>query len=224
MRRGVPLALVALLLLGWAREAAAQLQFAGDAPQVYSIQPRQHRFLHELTLGVGFLPENAYYVGVVVSGGYTYHFNDLWCWEVVNGFYSFNFNTGLQGILATAGTAVDAAGTQRVIMMLSSNAVVKPLFGKIAVFNRASVQAESYLTAGLGIMQFSQANQANAFSLAPNAGLGMEYWASHRMAAKLDIRDYVAFTGAGVVNTLLIGVSASFNFYEPSAPEAPPRE
>src|SRR5690606_9508691 len=76
--------------------AAAEYDFEDDAPRIFSIQKRPYRLAHEFQLGAGILPMDAFYLGLVLHAGYTYHFPDFWAWEIAGGGYSLNRDTSLR--------------------------------------------------------------------------------------------------------------------------------
>ena len=88
---------LALVASGIAREAYAEESGnVGEGPRIFSIQPRPYRLGHEFQLGLGVLPLDAFYVGVMPTGSYTFHFSDFWAWEIISLGYSMNFETSLQ--------------------------------------------------------------------------------------------------------------------------------
>ena len=200
------LALVLLLWCALPATAYAQLQFAGDTPRIYSIEPRSHLFRHEIILGVGVLPLDAFYVGTAATAGYTYHFTDVWAWEVLRGFYSYNVDTSLRSLLAAQGEEPQNSD-RRILSIVSSNAVFRPMFGKLALFNSAVVHAETYFVAGIGVAISNQDT-----GVAPNLGVGLNFWASHAFAIRLDVGDHLVISNGGLASVLQVLLSASFNF------------
>src|SRR6476659_8576786 len=85
-----PLLVLAVVALPLVARAEAQPDIETDAPRVFSIQQRPYRLGHEFSLGLGVLPLDAFYKGMVIGAGYTYHFSDFWAWEMVNLNYSLN--------------------------------------------------------------------------------------------------------------------------------------
>ena len=55
---------------------------------------------HEISLGVGFFPFNAYYYGISIGAGYTYHMNDTVAWEIIHVDQYFSVDKGLTSELA----------------------------------------------------------------------------------------------------------------------------
>lgn len=200
-------ALGGVALVGWAPPAAAQLSFAGDAPSIFTIEPREHMFRHELQLGVGILPLNAFYIGLPISASYTYHFNDLWAWEVANGFYSVDFDTNLKTALNAVGAEPTQDSSRRVRFMLSSNVLVKPMYGKVAVFNSGRGEVDTLFAAGVGVM-----NTTLDTSFAFNLGIGLHFWMSRYLAVRFDVRDYMVFNHPFPDNVLMISLSGILGF------------
>src|SRR4051812_41906337 len=62
----------------------------------YAIQNREYKLAHEINATLGVLPLNAFTKGLTVGGGYTYHFNDFWAWEIAQFQYSFGVDTDLK--------------------------------------------------------------------------------------------------------------------------------
>lgn len=186
--------------------AYAQLQFAGDAPRVYTIEPRDHLFKHEITLGLGVLPLDAFYVGTAAALSYAYHFNDVWAWEALRGFYSYNSDTSLRSLLI-AQQVLPVHADRRILSILSSNVVFKPMYGKLAFFNSSVVRAETYFTGGIGVAISNQDT-----GLAPNLGVGLNFWLGHAVAIRLDVGDHFVFSSSGLSSVLQVLLSASFNF------------
>ncbi|MEZ4273261.1 MAG: hypothetical protein R3C68_18035 [Myxococcota bacterium] len=147
---------VGLLLLGvsvvWAPAAHAQLEFETTRPRVFSIQERPYHLGHEFSLGLGVLPLDAFYVGAVLGGSYTYHFTDFWAWELINLNFSKNFDTALEGELLNDFNALPVqGGGDRITVFGTSNLIIKPLFGKLAIFNSDVVYSETFFALGGGL-------------------------------------------------------------------------
>ena len=213
---------VFLSALAWApRPAHAQLEFAGDAPRVFSIQERPYRLGHEFQLGLGVLPMDAFYVGAVIGASYTYHFSDFWGWEIAGAGYSLNFDTGLKNQLRSDYLIEPVGGGgERVRLFGSTGVVVKPLFGKLTLFNQTIVHAETFFTAGLGsVLKRPQAGEGannGGYRFAVNLGMGFRFWTTRAVSWRLDIRDYFVFEQALPENMLFVMLSASLNYFNPT--------
>ena len=97
----------------------------GDAP-IYAVQNRELRLKHELNAGIGLLPINAFVKGVTLGGGYTYHFNDLVAWEIVQLGYAFGVDTNLKQQLIN-GNVTPTTGRTPVTMPMLMNACQKSM-------------------------------------------------------------------------------------------------
>ena len=209
-----------LATLAATRPAAAQLEFAGDAPRIFSIQEREYRLRHEFQLGVGVLPLDAFYIGAVAAAGYTFHFSDIWAWEIANAAYSYNFDTGLEDeLLDEYGAQAALDELDKVRVLFSTSIVAKPMFGKVAIFNKTLLRLETAFSAGMG-----PALTTDGTRFALNGGAGFRFWAHRAFSVRFDVRDYLVFDGFTPKNVLLIMLSGSVNYnssyYDTAASEA----
>lgn len=225
------LSLACLVLAGLApRTAQAQLIFDVDRPRVFSIQERPYRLGHEFQLGLGIAPLDAFYVGGVISGSYTFHFSDFWAWEIASVNYSLNIDTTLEGNLEQDfGVRPVRGGGERINVFGSTSLVAKPLFGKLAIWNSTVVYAETFFSLGLGPFLSATANGENSFvDLATTVGFGVRFWLADAVSLRFEIRDYIVFKGvfsppdlqrqeSGVSNVLLFSLSAALTFSNVSA-------
>jgi outer membrane beta-barrel protein len=207
------LLIVAVLAAPLVARAEAQPDIETDAPRVFSIQPRPYRLGHEFSLGLGVLPLDAFYKGMVIGAAYTYHFSDFWAWEMANLNYSLNIDTGLQGqLLDKYGVRpVDQAGG-RVTLIGTTNLVVKPLFGKFSAFNISKVFAETYFVGGGGPIRLEREGRGT-FYFTADLGVGIRFWVARAFSLRFDVRDYLIFNGAAPSNALMFMLSASFNYF-----------
>ncbi len=201
----------------WPRAALAQLEFGAEKPRVFSIQRRPFRLGHEFQLGVGVLPLNAFYVGAAPQASYTYHFSDFWAWEIAGGAFSFNFGTGLKtDLFDRFGVEPVRGGDDPITLLLTTNGVAKPLFGKLALFNSSITYSETFFAAGVGGVKMERAGWLPTIDL----GIGFRFWSIGALSWRLDIRDYLIFFSWLPENALMISLSAAFNYYEPDQNEA----
>ena len=206
------LLVLSILALPALAYAEAQPDIEVDAPRVFSIQPRPYRLGHEFSLGVGFLPLDAFYKGVAIGASYTYHFSDFWAWEMANINYSINIDSGLQGELLDKYNVrpVDASGG-KVTLIGTSNLVVKPLFGKLALFNASKLYAETYFNVGVGPVRLERQSRGT-FYFATDVGAGMRFWVVQAFSLKFEVRDFIIFDGGTPTNALMFMLAASFNY------------
>src|SRR5690606_19895230 len=172
---------------------AQDLEFGVEEPRVFSIQPRPYRLGHEFNLGAGVMPLDAFYVGLVLGGSYTFHFTDFWAWEIVSLHYSINFDTALErNLFDQYGVRAVRGGGERTQLFGTTSAVAKPFFGKLVLTNRTVVYAETFLLAGIGPFQsVSGTGESSYFDPAFNLGLGLCFWVNEVLSVRFEIRDYI---------------------------------
>ncbi|MEM6731012.1 MAG: hypothetical protein AAF658_05625 [Myxococcota bacterium] len=129
------------------------------AAQDQVIQNRKYDLTNELSvLGGGFFVD-PYYKGYTVTLAYTLHLNDFWAWEVVNGTYSFNAITSLQDEVQRVAFAQGQIPPvfPEIQWMVTSRLLLKPLYGKQAVFNTEVIHIEAFLAAGPAVLSRNDA-------------------------------------------------------------------
>src|SRR5205823_4592757 len=114
------------------------------------IQNRKYDLLHEFAFVAGSLPSDPYHFGLTGTAGYTLHFSQSLAWEVGEFTYAQNFEKKLQKelkrtALATGNRAPDLPAID---WIAASHIVLKPLYGKEALFNTQMLHLEAYLQAG----------------------------------------------------------------------------
>src|SRR5690349_4534162 len=119
------LLLIAVILAVAAPAAAEEYEEGG---KLYAVQGRRYVDGNEFTLALGVAPMDAFYKGVTGTFAYTYHFDDLWGWEIVSGTYSLNVNTDLRKKLQTE-WGVEPTDFAQLTWLVDSNAVFKPFYG-----------------------------------------------------------------------------------------------
>lgn len=173
----------ALVLCAAATPAGAdELEEGG---QLYAVQNRKYVASHEFMIGVGTVPMDAYYKGITGTASYTYHFDDLWAWEIVSASYSLNIQTDLREELQK-NWGVKPTEFPELKYFGDSNLVLKPLYGKFAFLNDSLIYGELYLTAGPAVASYVNAG----ISVGPNLGAGLRFYLSEYFAIRFDIRDY----------------------------------
>jgi len=209
-----------LLLAVWPALALAQVEELENPGTVSAVQERQYRMNHELTLGVGVLPLDAFYKGVTGQVSYTYHFTDSFAWQVGRGAYSYNVNTGLRsqlerdfGVLPTAFDEVN--------WMVGSDLVWTPWYGKASFLNRSVTHFEIFLVGGLSVLNLHLASSnattggsglsGTAFRPAANLGIGLRVYSNRFVSFRFDVTDNVVVSDR-IFNVPTLQLSAALNF------------
>lgn len=201
-----------LLLLLAPGLALAQAEALENPGTTSAVQDRLYRMNHELSLGIGVLPADAYYKGYYAGVGYTYHFNDSFAWQVGRGAYSYNVQTGLRSQLERDfGVAPTATAFEdEVEWMVGSDLMFSPFYGKTAILNRKVIHFEAFLLGGATIFKL---NRDGGFRPGANLGLGIRVFKSDTLSFRLDVANNVVFAGASrIINIPTIQLGTAFNF------------
>jgi outer membrane beta-barrel protein len=176
-----------------------------DTGSVVSVQNREYRMNHELTVGAGFLPLDAFYKGVTARVGYTYHFNDHFGWQVGRASLSKNISTGLRkqlerdfGLLTTDYSEVE--------WVVGSDLVWTPLYGKTTFMNMALLYLELYVVAGGSGVKIQSGVQP-----AVDVGMGLRFFATERVSLRIEGSNHFVM-GKKKFNVVDLNVGFAFNF------------
>lgn len=205
--------LIALLFLAGLAPAARSAQ--GDPEQVFAIQERRFARFHELALAVGFIPDEDFNYDYPVGLSYTFNFNENLAWEVLRGQWVFNYEKDLrQDLENDFGVTPESFDEMR--YTVHSSFVLKPSYGKDALWNRWLVNHETFVLAGAGITgyerQFSDGETENETALSLSFGLGRKFFLNESFCLNLEVRDLVNFKEDGVENNVYLGMSLGFRF------------
>jgi outer membrane beta-barrel protein len=179
----------AVLILLTATPAFAQMEDYTQDGTVTAVQERMFVLKHELSFGVGLVPLDAFFKGVSVQLGYTYHINEWFSWQVGRGFFSYNLPTSLQKSLEEEWGATPR-DFRRVEFSVGSDAIIRPIYAKGALFNSALLWFEVYALGGASIFKFS-----TGFAPAVNFGAGFRLFQSQALSFKVEAVDHLALAG-----------------------------
>jgi outer membrane beta-barrel protein len=196
-----------LLCLALPTAAFAQTDELENPGTVSAIQERAFRMNHELTLGVGSLPLDAFYKGFYAQVSYTFHFTDNFAWQVGRGGYSYNLKTGLREQLEKDFGVIPTV-FEEVQYMVGSDLLWKPFYGKAAVLNSRVIYFETHLLAGATVFKFT-----NGFKPALNLGLGFRVFQNKVISYRLDVTDNIVFSlSQRPFNVMTIQLMLALNF------------
>lgn len=204
---------VVVVILASATQARGQYDDEQSGGTAVVIQNRKFKMAHEFTIAGGTLPLDAFVKGITLTGRYTLHFDDFHAWEIGAATYSFNLDTGLKDQLIN-NFSVQAQELPTLLVVADTNYVVKPFYGKLALFNRTLLYAELFLAAGVTVTYWSD----GSFRPGPDFGAGLRFFVSDWLSLRTDIRHSIVFDGVPVLDpnatidgVLYLGVGASFN-------------
>ena len=172
-----------------------------DTPgRLAAVQQRKFRMGHELFAAASVLPLDAFYKGVGPTVSYTYHFTDSLGWEVIRASYSFNLNTKLRDQLEKD-FGVAPTKFEQVQYHLETSANFAPLYGKFALLNTKVVHSELFLLGGATL-----ARMTDAFRPGVHGGLGLRFFLSQAISARVEGRYH--FVVGGGKSTQLLDIAA----------------
>ncbi len=210
MRR-IPIGLLGLALLGTFAPRVSHAYDDAEQAGTYAVQNRAFQLKHELNASGGVLPLNAFVKGLTFGGGYTYHFSDLWAWEVAQFMYAKGLDTDLRDELMSNFTPVAPTLIESVEYLGSTSVVVKPFYGKFALLNQSVVHAEMFFVLGAGFVKM----KPSAFRPGPDFGAGMRFHLGGHWSLRFDVRDYVLFKditkGLSAKNELWLALSIALS-------------
>jgi outer membrane beta-barrel protein len=202
-----------LLLLSLAPGLAlAQAEALENPGTTSAVQDRLYQMNHELTLGLGVMPADAFYKGYYAGLSYTYHFSDNFAWQVGRGGYSYNVKTSLRRQLERDfGVApTNTAFEDEVQWMVGSDVLWSPFYGKTSILNSKVIHFEAFLLGGATVFKL---NRDGGFRPAANLGLGMRVFKSDTLSFRLDVTNNVVFAGATrIINIPTIQLATALNF------------
>jgi outer membrane beta-barrel protein len=170
-----------------------------------AVQNRQYSQTHEFGAWIGVLPLDAFTKGLTFSGSYTIHFNDILAWEVGQFTYSYGIDTDLKAELEDL--AVAPTPFETVEYFVTSSVVFKPVYGKMALLNRALIYGEIYFLAGAGYGWMTITNRPVV-----DVGAGVRVYAGKVVSFRVDLRDYMFITSDDLHNELSISLGIALGF------------
>ena len=204
---------IAVVLLASAAPAFADDDSDVREQQRVVIQNRKFKLGTEVTLEGATLPLDPFYKGLAGTGRLTFHFNDFNAWEVIGASYSFNLDSDLTAqLLKNFGIQRGQLPGEQV--MLESDYIMKPFYGKFALANRTLLYQEVYLAVGATATFWSD----NSLRYGPNYGGGIRFFVADWFSTRFDIRHAVVFSKIPFVDkkatldgVLYLGIGMSFN-------------
>ncbi|MGA9522291.1 MAG: outer membrane beta-barrel domain-containing protein [Myxococcaceae bacterium] len=170
------------------------------------VQNRQYQLKHELALGAGMLPLDAFYKGFTGNLSYTFHFTDHFAWQVGRASVSYNISTGLSDQLSRDFGLLTTDFPQ-VQWTIGSDLIWKLIYGKVALINRTLHHVEGFLIAGA-----SGVKVQSGILPAPNVGVGGRLFLSDALSIRLDVTDSIVVGEKDMFNVLSVQLGLSLNF------------
>jgi len=195
------------------RPAHAEEDVDTKRVETYVVQERVFRLGLELDAGLGILPLNAFSKGVLLEGGVTYHFTNMFAWEIAQGGYVVaNLDTGLKNQLLQ-NFGVQPTELSRANFLAGSNFVFTPFYGKLAGLNRSVDHIEIFFPIGVTLAGYQ--NSSNSVQGGLDLGFGLRWFLGPHTSLRIDARDYLltpGFSNFSLTNELLFAVGLSVAF------------
>lgn len=186
-----------------------------DQESVSVIQERIFDRKHEVTLTGGYIPDDDFYELTPLGVAYTYHFNKFVAWEVGRAQYVMSSEKPLKNNLEQE-FSVTPEEFDRLTYMAHTTFLLKPSYGKDAIWDHTILNHETYFGLGAGIANyereysFGEASEETVFSL--TAGMGRKYFLSKRFALNLDLKSYTNFKDDKTETNVYLGIGISYRF------------
>src|SRR5688500_10003783 len=152
--RWVALALV--LLAPGAASAEDEL----DMGRFVAVEPRPYRLVHEFRAALGVLPVDSFQLAITLGGSYALHLSDVWAWEAISFDYVVNVDTGVEETLASRWSIATAFERAPLQYLVGTNALITPLYGKLAVLDEEIIYADAHVAIGGGVAHYSDGFRA----------------------------------------------------------------
>ncbi len=170
-----------------------------------TVQNRQHTMTHEFGVWIGTLPMDAFTKGLTFTGAYTIHFDDLFAWEIGQFTYSYGVDTDLKPDLENLN--VGPTPYQVVKYFATSNVFFKPIYGKMALLNRALIYGEVFINAGVGWGRMTLEDR-----VVVDVGAGGRVYLGKYVSFRVDLRDYMFVNLDDLHNELWIALGICLSF------------
>jgi outer membrane beta-barrel protein len=189
-----------------------------ESDKLPAVQNRLYRNEHEFMAGLGVLPIDSFWKGVVLNGGYNWHITDLWA---VEGRFSYlrNLKTSLRDKLEQ-NFAVPPEKFQEILYYGEAGVLFKPIYGKLSFMNKTLVYGEVYfsltgvvamMTGGIATGEQEEGGalgQHLGFGGAP--GFGIRGFLNRRLSLRFDLRYLLLYGSGGGYFPLALSLNLAF--------------
>jgi outer membrane beta-barrel protein len=176
-------------------------------PRVVAVENKIYEPKYDLTFNLGVLPLDAFYKGYVAGLSYTHNINSYLSWEVLNGMYSENQDTGLKKDLIDNFDVEPTGILDSVNYLAVSSIVYTPIYSKNLFFNTTVRHGSLSFVGGAGTIQYLSGDSGVLFG----GGLILRFFSSKLLSYKLDTRLY-GHTAENKSSNLLLLIAFGFSF------------
>jgi outer membrane beta-barrel protein len=161
----------------------------------------------EVGIYAGVMPYDSLVNHYLVGGRLDWHITDHYGWEIIDAMYAMPTVSGYTSS-TVSNNGISNLQTTQDHLLLSSNFLLSPFYGKIRLLGRQVLFYDIYLVAGLGAaqtdtIQASTANTGGSVSINTlrtgfdpmfDVGLGFKLFLNNAVGLVVDMRDYVSYS------------------------------
>lgn len=141
---------------------------------------------HEIGVGLGLYPLNAYYNALALDTAYTYRFSKTYGWEIVNCAFAYTIDKGLTSELAED-YQVEPQRIERLKYIVSSNLIYTHSYGKFIFLEEHIKYFRSSAVGGLGWVGTSEEGGVSL-----TLGWRFDVFVNNSFSWRIEIRDNIA--------------------------------
>ncbi|MBI4405513.1 MAG: outer membrane beta-barrel domain-containing protein [Deltaproteobacteria bacterium] len=161
----------------------------------------------EFTPVVGVMPYDSLINHYMLGGRAAWHFTDHFSWEILDAQITFPSTTSyFTGLVKDKG--LSDVQTPQLKMLLGTNFLVSPFYGKVRIVGRSVLHFDIYLLAGLGMAKAEQLRLSASgvggdvsesilrsnFDPMATVGFGIKLFLNNVLGLVVDMRDYIVYT------------------------------
>jgi outer membrane beta-barrel protein len=187
---------------------------ADNQESVFAIQNRIFFYHHELSLDIGYIPDDEFHYSYPLGLNYTYNFNDNWAWDL-RGSYVYNSERDLRQDLLNNYGAI-ATDFDKLEYIAHSHLLFKPIYGKDSYLNKSVFNHEAYVFIGGGMVSYireyhdKKSDPETASSL--SMGAGIKFFLNEHYCLNFEFRDMINFREKENENHAWFGFSLGYRF------------
>jgi len=179
---------------------------------VQAIQNRIFYKYHELGVFLGYIGDDDFFNLYPVGFNYMLNMNEHWSWEVMRGYLVFDQEKDIRKDLEQK-FGVKPSEFSKPKYMVHTHLVLKPMYGKDAVWNKRVVNHETYFFLGGGIINYEWQEDSGSETVpSVSLGVGIKYFLTKNLCLNVETRDLINIREEGTENNLWFSFGLGFRF------------
>ena len=204
-----------ILILSCLFAAPAFGETRAKSEHVAAVQERIFFKYHELDASLGYISDDDFYHHFPIGIGYTYNFNDLWSWNVLDALIMVGFEKDLKKDLEND-FGVTPSSFSKLVYAFHSNMIWKPMYGKDVFGISKVINHETYFLAGGGFVvyekKYSWGEDDHEVSPSISLGIGKKIFVNRKVCLNFEIKDWINLRTDSVDNNFWVGMSVGYRF------------